>query len=191
MNMRIIGFTQRDDQDKSVVELSFKTMGDLVDQNDPSPYPLKELTEVAEDAIADHVGDVPIKKKVELIIKLPENALNPEIQGRLPDTIHQHFTLRASEKAVELKRIKLRVRFGLKLIATTVTITILVLGILHFIQSILTSIEHDLIVGIFTILNWVALWDTYETRIFDYRGLAKEKRIYEKIARMEIRATGQ
>ena len=164
--MRIIRFAERDDQDKSVVELSFKTLGDLMDQNDPSPYPLKELTEVAEDAIADHVGDVPLKRNVELCIKLPENGLNHEIQGKLPNTIHQHFTLRASEIAVELKRMKLRVRFGLKLIATTVTITILVFGTLYFIQSILTRIEHDLIVGIFTILNWVAIWDTYETLCF-------------------------
>jgi len=32
--MQIIRFAQQDDQDKSVVELSFKRLSDLVDQND-------------------------------------------------------------------------------------------------------------------------------------------------------------
>ena len=186
--MRIIRFTQRDDLDKSVVELSFKSLDDLIDESDPSPFSLKEVTEVAEDAIADHVGDVPFKKNVELSIKLPEYGLKPEIQGNLPAAIHHHFTLRGSEIALELKRKKLRVRLGLKLIAANVAITILVGGILQFIQET-TSIVQTLIFGTLTIINWAAIWDTYEAYIFDYRDLAKKRRIYEKITRMEIRVT--
>jgi hypothetical protein len=185
--VRIIRFTQRDEQDKAVVELSFKGLGDLIDQNDPSQFSLKEVTPVAEAAIADHVGDLPVRRNVELSINLPEKDLNPEVQAQLPATIRQHFTIRASEIALELKRKKLGVRFGLKLIAATVAITILVGGLLQFIQE--PSIVQTIIVGILTILNWAAIWDTYEAYIIDYRELARKRRIYEKIARMQIRIT--
>ena len=182
--MRIIRFAQQDDQDKSVVELSFKSLGDLVDQNDTSPYSMKEVTQVAEDAIADHVGDLAVKRNVELSIKLPEKDLNPE-ETQLPAMIHQHFTIRASEIALELKRKKRGVIFGLKLIATTATITILVATMLRFIQELM-GIEQSIILGILTILNWAAIWDTWEAYILEYRGLEKKKRIYEKIAHMQI-----
>jgi hypothetical protein len=183
--MRIIRFTQQDDQDKTVVALSFKSLSDLVDQNDPSPFSSKEITQVAEDAIANHVSDLPVNRNVELNIRLPEKNLNPEAQAQLPVTIRQHFTIRATEITLELKRKKQGVMFGLKLIVTTVAITILVAGILRNIQE-LTSIEQSIILGILTILNWAAIWDTFEAYIIDYRGLARKRRIYAKIARIQI-----
>jgi hypothetical protein len=192
--MRIIRFSQRDNQKGSSIELSFKTLGDLVDQNDPSPYSLKEVTQVAEDAIADHVGDLPLKREVELSINLPEKDLNPEVQGELPDAIRQHFTIRASEIALERKRKKLRVTLGVKLIATTIAITILIGGATQLIpqsKKILTSIVQFFIIGALTILNWVVIWDTYEAYGIEYLGLVKKMRIYEKIARIQIRITAR
>jgi hypothetical protein len=190
--MRIIRFSERNNQKESSIELSFKSLGDLVDQNDPSPYSLKEVTQVAEDAIADHVGDLPLRRNVELSINLPEKDLNPEVQGKLPDTIREHFTIRASEIALERKRKKLRVRLGLKLVATTIAITILIGGAIQLIpqsEKILTSIVQFSIIGALTILNWVVVWDTYEAYGIEYLGLVKKMRIYEKIARMQIRIT--
>lgn len=65
VHMRIIRFSQTDSAKDSSIELSFKRLGDLIDQDDPSPFALKEVTEVAEDAITEHIGDLPLKRNVE------------------------------------------------------------------------------------------------------------------------------
>jgi hypothetical protein len=181
-----------DTEKESSIELSFKSLGDLVDQGDPSPYSLKEVTQVAEDAIADHVGDLPLKRNVELSINLPQGDLNPEIQETLSDTIRQHCTIRASEIALECKRKKLKVKLGLKLIAPTTALTILIGGAIQLIpqtEKNLTSIVQFFIIGALTIMNWVAIWDTYEAYIIEYHGLVKKMRTYRKIAQMQIRIT--
>lgn len=186
--MRIIRFSRKEFS----IELSFKSLGDLVDQNDPSPYSLKEITEVAENAIAAHVGDSPVGREVELSISIPEKDLSPEVHEKLPDTIRQHFTIRASEIALERKRMKSRIRLGLKLVAITAGITILTGEAIQLIpkgETILQTIVQYFIVGALTILNWAAIWDTYEAYIIDYRGLGRKIRIYEKVARMQIRIT--
>src|SRR5208282_2993206 len=191
--MRIIRFSQKDDAKGSSIELSFKSLGDLVDQNDPSPYPSKEITEVAEDAIAVHVGDLPVGRDVKLSINLPEKDVSPEVQEKLPDTIRQHFTIRASEIALERKREKLRIKRGLKLLAATIAFTLLTGGVIRVIpKSDMLSIPivQLFVTGVLTILNWAALWNIYETYVMgDYRELGMEIRIYEKIARMQIRIT--
>ncbi len=166
-------------------------MGDLVDQNDPSPYPSKEITDVAEDAIADHVSDLPLERDVKLSINLLEKDLIPEVQEKLPDTIRQHFTIRASEIALELVRKKSNVKFGLKAIAVMIAIMITIglaiklLPDVHFFSSAVQLI----IAGTITILAWEVIGDTYEAYVTEYRGLGMKIRIYEKIARMQIRIT--
>ena len=41
--------------------------------------------------------------------------------------------------------------------------------------------------GLITILNWVTIWHTYEYFVYEYRSLRRKRRIYRKIAGMEIR----
>ncbi|MDD4568403.1 MAG: hypothetical protein PHU37_10925, partial [Methanoculleus chikugoensis] len=44
-----------------------------------------------------------------------------------------------------------------------------------------------LLTGLVTILNWVTIWDTYEYFVYDYRREVRKRRIYEKLAGIDIR----
>ena len=189
--MRVVKYSQAENANKSTIKLTFKSLDQLVDLEDPSPYPHKEITEVAEDAIASHVADLPLKKEAELIIAFPTAALNPEIQGSLAETIREHFAFRASELVLELKRKKSGLHQGLELTGTTVTITVIVAAIIKLIpgsDKILTDVVQFFLAGVLTILNWVVIWDTYETYILEYRSLIKKIKVYGKIAQMSVRA---
>jgi len=188
--MRVIKYSQTENADKSTIKLTFKSLSQLLDEEDPSPYPHKEITEVAEDAIASHLEDIPLKRDAELIIALPTAVLNRKIQRSLGQTIREHFGYQASELTLELKRKRLGLRRGLELIGVNVSITIIVALGIRFIpgsDKILTDVVQFFLAGVLTILNWVAIWDTYETYILDYQTLAKKIKVYEKIAHMSVR----
>jgi len=192
--MRVIKYSQTENADRSTIKLTFKSLDQLLDEDDPSPYPHKEITEVAEDAIASHLEDLPLKRDAELTIALPTAALNRKIQESLGEAIREHFRFRASELVLELKRKRSGLHKGLELISTTVSITIIVaLGIklIPGSDKILTDVVQFFLAGVLTILNWVAIWDTYETYILDYQTLAKKIRVYEKIAQMRVRVKGR
>lgn len=187
--MRVIKYSQTENADKSTIKLTFKSLSQLLDEEDPSPYPHKEITEVAEDAIASHLEDIPLKRDAELIIALPTAALNRKIKRSLGQTIREHFGYQASELTLELKRKRLGLRRGLELIGVNVSITIIVALCIRLIpgsDKILTDVVQFFLAGVLTILNWVAIWDTYETYILDYQTLAKKIKVYEKIAQMGV-----
>jgi hypothetical protein len=189
----VIKYSQTDSANKSTIKLTFKSLDQLLDAEDPSPYPHKEITGVAEDAIASHLADIPLKRDVELVIALPTPALNREIQGSLAETIREHFAFRASEIVLELKRKRSRLHQGLELIATTAAIAIIVAAVIKLIpesHKILTDVVQFFIAGVLTILNWVAIWDTYESYILEYRDLNRKMKVYEKIAEMSVRIEG-
>ena len=187
--MRVIRYSRAEGTGKSTVKLTFKTLGQLVDLDDLSPYPQKELTEVAENAIAIHLGDVPIKRDAELVVSLPSGALNLETQENLPETIRQHFAFRASEIALERVRKKSAVNFGLKFTGVMLAIMIVVGGIIQFTQEnakIISSFVQVIIAGVLTILAWAAIWDTFEAYVLEYRPLVRKMNVYKKAARMNI-----
>jgi hypothetical protein len=186
----VIKYTRAESAGKSTVKLTFKTLGQLVDLEDPSPYPQKELTEVAENAIATHIGDVPIKREAELVVSLPSGALNLETHENLAEMIRQHFAFRASEIALERVRKKSAVNFGLKFTGVMLAIMIVVGGVIQLTPEnarILSSFVQVIIAGVLTILAWAAIWDTFEAYVLEYRPLVRKMKVYKKVSRMNIR----
>jgi hypothetical protein len=39
-------------------------------------------------------------------------------------------------------------------------------------------------------MNWATIWDTYEHFVFDYRNLARKRRIYRKITQIPVAIRG-
>ena len=182
----MVQYSQTENAGKSTVRLTFKSLDQLLDLDDPSPYPHKELTEIAEDAIANHVGDIPFKKEVDLVVSLPSGTLNHEIKENLPEAIRQHFAFRASEKALEVVRKKRRLKAGLKFTVALIVLMSIAGGVINLIPES-DRFVHVLIAGIFTILAWAAIWDTAEAYALDYRALVGNMKVYEKISRMNMR----
>ncbi len=45
-------------------------------------------------------------------------------------------------------------------------------------------------VGFLTIMNWATIWDTYEHFVYDYRNLARKRRIFRKITKIPVEIRG-
>jgi hypothetical protein len=186
--MREIAVKRQESESRSVLELEFKALDQLLDPSDPFPLPRRELTEVAEETIAGYVDEFPLKRPIDLVISLPPDSLATDGFDRIPDAIRRHFTFRLNDLDHE-KRLSLRegrISFALAIF----NVAIAVLFVLFF-SPLLEDPVFLLLGGLVTILNWVTLWDTYEYFVYDYRQLVRKEKIYRKITAMDIRASGR
>jgi hypothetical protein len=170
------------------IDIRFKALSQLLDEYDPTPLPGRELTEFAEETIAGYLDEYRLKRPVELKIEIPEKELAPEASW-IPDAVKQHFSFRVPylDHKLVLSR-----REGLySFIIAVLNAVIAVLFITAYYDEYAAgNLFFLLLAGLVTILNWVTIWDTYEFFMYDYRHLLRKRKLYEKITRIPISASG-
>ncbi len=65
--MKEIKIAQTTTDGRGAVEMWFKSLDQLFDSSDPFPFPEKELTDMAEDAIFESFIDLSLRKDVDLV----------------------------------------------------------------------------------------------------------------------------
>jgi hypothetical protein len=166
------------------LDLEFKTLDQLLDPDDPSPLPERELTELAEETIAGYVDEFRIPRPVNLTVSLAGDSVAPEVLALIPDAIRRHFAFRLNEIDHE-KRLSMsegKISIGIAIFNATIAILFVFFLNLDFENPVVL-----LLGGLITILNWVTIWHTYEYFVYEYRSLRRKGRIYRKIASMDIR----
>ncbi|WP_292522043.1 hypothetical protein [Methanoculleus sp.] len=162
----------------------FKSPDQLLDPDDPSPLPARELTEFAEEFIAGYLDGCNLKTVAAITIGLPRASLSPEEVALLPETIRRHFSFRIAD--LDNDRRVSRREGKISAILAGINAGIAVLFFLAFAGSLGDPVVV-LLTGLVTILNWVTIWDTYEYFVYDYRREMRKRRIYEKLAKIDIR----
>jgi len=183
--MREIALKRSESDGTINLDLEFKALEQLLDPEDPSPLPVRELTELAEETIAGYVDEFTVRRPVELTVSLPQASVIADVLALIPDTIRRHFAFRLNDLDHE-KRLSLSEgEISIIIAAFNATIAIL------FVFYLNLDFENPvvlLLAGLITILNWVTVWHTYEYFMYEYRQLRRKQRIYRKIAGMKIRA---
>ncbi len=168
---------------RSIWTLSSRPWSELLDPEDPSPLPEKELTELAEETIAGYVDEFTVRRPVELTVSLPQASVTGDLLARIPDTIRRHFAFRLNDLDHE-KRLSLSEgEISIIIAAFNATVAIL------FVFYLDLDFENPVVLllgGLITILNWVTVWHTYEYFMYEYRQLRRKRRIYRKITGMKI-----
>ena len=123
-----------------------------------------------------------------LTVSLPRDSATPEVLAHIPDTIRRHFSFRLNDLDHE-KRLSLSEgEISIVLAGFNAAVAIL------FVFYLDLDFENPVVLllgGLITILNWVTIWHTYEYFFYEYRSLRRKRRIYNKIAGMEIRVNGR
>jgi hypothetical protein len=181
--MREIAVTRSESGGTITLDLEFKALEQLLDPEDPSPLPEKELTELAEETIAGYVDEFTVRRPVELTVSLPQGSVDGEVLARIPDTVRRHFTFRLNDLDHE-KRLSLS-EGEISIIIAAFNATVAILFVFYLDLDFESSVVL-LLGGLITILNWVTVWHTYEYFMYEYRSLRRKQRIYRKIAGMQI-----
>ncbi len=184
--MREIYGNISDSGDRKIIELKFKSLVQLLDETDHFPLPEKELTLRAEKEILRYLDQVPVRKPVGLRVLVPADEFNDELAELLPHTIRRYFRYRTSR---HLQTMKMAWREGkISFIISIINVVAIVLLVFWLYPYYIENFAAVLLMGFFTILNWVTIWDTYEFLVYDWRHFNKKKRILQKISDMDISA---
>ena len=168
----------------------FKALGQLLDEEDPTPLPEKELTEEAEDALSGHLDEYRVGRSSSLVIELPEKDLADVSSSLITGAVRHHFGFRYDDVTHEMK-IHLREGiYSLMLLLGNVAVLLLFVYFAAKNEIPLDTITITIIIGFITIMNWVTVWHTYEHFMYDYRNLARKRWIFEKIAKIPVTIRG-
>jgi hypothetical protein len=183
--MKVIEALHREENGRTIVSLRFKTRDQLLDPDDPSPLPKKELTQDAEDAILNNVFAYWLKKPVNLEIQVPR-VPDPGSMEDISDAIRHHFRfVLIGHKRDTAIFIRER-RTALVLTGINILIALLYIGYAYLHEDWMATIAGTLIGGFVIIINWATIWDTYEFFIFDGREKYQRKKLLNKIIDGEI-----
>jgi hypothetical protein len=170
------------------LDIWFKALSQLLDDDDPSPLPGRELSEFAEETIVGYLDEFPHRRPVRLSLRIPEKDLSEEASA-IPAAVKHHFSFRVPDLQHELI-LKRREGTYSFIIAGFNAIFAVIAYTIYYEEYIAGTLPFLLILGLITILNWVTIWDTYEFFMYDYRNLWRKKRIYEKITRIPVTISG-
>jgi hypothetical protein len=165
--------------------VSFKSVAQMYDSDDPSPEAHRDLSDKAEDRIFRAILTVPrgLRAAVcdQLEIRVPDPA--PEQGDLIVSAVREHF-LRRSDEMADITRIT--VRIGLRECRLTAAVCIpAFIGI-----AICSQFKGDPLIevleNVLIIFSWVVIWQPFQSLVFDRWTQKETASIYRKIAQMPI-----
>ena len=182
---------KKEEHDGTVfITFRFKALGQLLDLDDPTPLPEKEMTEEAEEALFGHLDEYRVGRSASLVLEVPLKDLDNTESSLITDAVRHHFGFRLPDLTHELK---LSWREGIySLIISIGNAAFLIWFLLYTTKHEIPvdAINVTIFMGFLTILNWVTVWDTYEHFAYDYRNLFRQRRIYRKITAIPVEVKG-
>ena len=147
------------------------------------------MTEEAEDAIAGHLDEYRVSKSARLVIELPEKSRG-DVSSQIPESVRHHFGFRQDDLTHDLKISRREGTYSLTMMLGNIALLLLFVFYVTKNEIPVESVKVIIILGFLTILNWVTIWHTYEHFLYDYRNLARKRRIFRKIIKIPTSIRG-
>ncbi|HVP25794.1 MAG TPA: hypothetical protein VMS81_07420 [Methanomicrobiales archaeon] len=166
-----------------LIEMRLRTVMQIFNSLDPSPFHEKDLDPDAEEYIAGIVQDFPLAQPMKILIHLPCRESECEEAKTLEPAIRNHFSYMEASAARELR---LKFRQGRASLAIGIGF-LLVMGAISVLISPYTQTGYAAwVAGGLLIVSWVALWEPINTFLYLWWPINRKKKIYEKISRMKV-----
>ena len=188
--MRGVAVTRKEDEGEVTLSFRFKSINQLLDPDDPAPLPDTELAELAEENLWGYLNEFRLKALVNLNISIPAAEITPEKSSLIPEAVRRHFAFRIQDIRHDELISRREGRYSLAIAIGNALIAILFLFIVTTCELSIDSPPILLIGAFITIMNWVTIWDTYEHFLYDYRGIVRKRKLYEKISRIPVSVEG-
>ena len=173
------------------IELKLRDVNQLFHTLDPSPFLERSLDETAEAFIVSWARDLPHQADLELLVHLPDtrpgSRSDEELQAQVESAVQSHFRYLAEGKQREFRQLMARGR-------TSLLIGLTFLGLCMVVGNALASVgdsalylfgRESLLIG-----GWVAMWRPIEIFLYDWWGVLRLQRDYQRLGRMPVRITG-
>ena len=174
----------RKEDGRVLIELTLSSIPQLFHTLDPSPFHQKELDPEAERYIVDIVDDFPRETPFRIIVYLPGDLADTKSATEIPQAIRNHFQYRA---LMQNQAYKERSRYGkFTVIVGLVFLAIATLASNAVSMYFVNSIPAQFGAKALEVAGWVAMWEPVTVHLYQLWPLVKQRRIYEKIAGLDI-----
>ncbi len=169
------------------IELKLRDVNQLFHTLDPSPFLERSLDEAAEAFIVSWARDLPHQADLELLVHLPDPRPDTELQAQVESAVQSHFRYLAEGKQREFRQLMARGRTSLLIGLTFLGLCMVLGNALAGIGSsaVLQFGRESLLIG-----GWVAMWRPIEIFLYDWWGVRRQERDYQRLGRMPVRITG-
>lgn len=168
--------------------MRLRTIGQLFDQVDPSPFGQQDLSAWAADYIVEYVKEIQAPDPCELVVILaepPDARMLPMIGG----AVRAYFTRQAVLRQRAVRRLMRRgfisLAIGVVFLATFLAFSRLVRAWLGD-GTVATVLQEGTV-----IVGWVAMWRPIEIFLYAWWPIVGERRLYERLSRLDVRITDQ
>ena len=169
------------------IELKLRDINQLFHTLDPSPFLERSLDEAAEAFIVSWARDLPHQADFELLVHLPDPRPDGDLQAQVESAVQTHFRYLAEGKRREFRQLMARGR-------TSLLIGLTFLGLCMVVGNALASVgdsalflfgRESLLIG-----GWVAMWRPIEIFLYDWWGVRRQERDYQRLGCMPVRIAG-
>ncbi len=174
--------------DQTEIAVRARTVGQLFNSLDPSPFREKDLDAGVEEFLVGWVRELPTAAPFTIAVHLPpEEAAKPDA-ARIGEAFAHYFSYRAQVAEQELREL---FRIGRRSLAIGVVVLVAVCSRARSLAKLLPNevaarvLEESLI-----IVGWVANWRPIEIYLYDWLPIRRRIRLFRRIAaaKVEVKA---
>jgi hypothetical protein len=166
-----------------LVEMRLRTVMQIFNSLDPSPFHEKDLDPDAEAYITEIVQDFPLAQPMKIVIHLPCREAECEESVTLERAIRNHFSYLEASMAREL-----RLKFRQGRVSLVIGIAFLLfMGLISTLISPYTQHGYvTWVAGGLLIVAWVAMWEPINIFLYLWWPIRRKQQIFGKISQMPV-----
>jgi hypothetical protein len=166
-----------------LVEIRLKTISQLFNSLDPSPFLERDLDDEAVNYIETSVMEHSKNTDIKLVLMLPKEEIPNINKKEIIEAIHNHFDYAEDLQRKKIYQIFKQGRFallvGLILMGFSMSVS------MYFESHANTAISMALREGLI-ILGWVALWRPIDVFLYSWWPELEKKKYYQKLSRIGV-----
>lgn len=181
MRLPMYNYAERDRV--NLIEINIKRVNQLFNSLDPSPFLEKDLDDDASEYIVSSVSEHSMSRKHRIIIHMPIDQKKKISEHEIKKAIKNFFEYKRN---IAEKNIRMKIQEGqLSFVVGSVFLAFCLVTSNYLSTNFNTLVINILVEGLI-IGGWVAMWKPISNILYDWWPLQKEKKIFEKISKMDI-----
>ena len=166
------------------IDLKLSDIKQLYNSFDPSPFFERDLDQNASEYLVDSVKEQPLKKKMRIVIHLPEIIAKNIDHSDIKSAISNHFSYRVEVFRRKIKNLR---KEGRNALAAGISFLIICLSLSEFTNVFITGFISKLLSEGLMIAGWVGMWRPISIFLYDWWPIENEKKVYEKLKGMDVK----
>jgi len=165
------------------IELKLRSLDQLFNTMDPSPFHEKDLDDRAVEFITGWAEELHRHAPLDLIIHLEGPRTGKEKLQSVETAVNNFFAYRAGVNQLQFKRLMEQGR-------TSLLVGLAFLGLCHLLIELVVYSQpsgfSNFLTQSLTIGGWVAMWKPMEIYLYEWWPLRMKGKILEKLSRMQV-----